>query len=77
MIKKLNNKVIIEKIADLEHQQWAEWTSYMLNNLNDKNTTRWNEQIKTDYKNLPENQKWSDRKWARKVLKLISKNSTS
>lgn len=36
MIKKINNKAIIEKIADLEHQQWAEWTSYMLNNLNDK-----------------------------------------
>lgn len=60
-----------EEIAEIEHIQWAFWTEYMLDNLNDKNIARWREQIKTDYKDLSEKEKDSDRVWGDKVLELF------
>jgi len=64
-----------EKLADLEHEQWAHWTKYMLDNLTDENIARWRKQIKTDYKDLSEKEKDSDRTWADKVLKTITKHN--
>lgn len=60
-----------EKLADLEHQQWAHWTRYMLNNLTPENIERWQRQINTPYKNLSEKEKQSDRQWADKVLEIM------
>jgi hypothetical protein len=67
----MNNKELLEKLADLEHQQWAHWTQYMLNNFTEENIARWRRQIETPYDNLSEKEKESDRKWAKKVLSLI------
>lgn len=61
----------IEMVADLEHQQWAHWTKYMLDNLTDENIKRWKRQIKTDYNDLSDKEKESDRVWARKVINLL------
>ena len=61
-----------EKLADLEHQQWAHWTKYMLDNLTPENIARWKKQIETDYKDLTEKEKESDRVWADKVQKTIT-----
>lgn len=60
-----------ETLADLEHQQWAHWTSYMLNNLTPENIERWRRQVETPYTQLSEKEKESDRIWADKVLALI------
>ena len=60
-----------EKLADLEHRQWAHWTEYMLNNLTPENIKRWKEQIETPYQMLTEKEKDSDREWADKVIKII------
>ncbi len=60
-----------ERLADLEHQQWAHWTKYMLDNLTPENIERWRRQIETDYSQLTEQEKDSDREWAGKVIKLI------
>lgn len=60
-----------ELLAELEHQQWAHWTDYMLNNLSPENIKRWKEQIKTPYSMLTEKEKDSDRTWADKVIKII------
>jgi len=60
-----------EKLAELEHKQWAHWTEYMLENLNLENRERWKVQLRTTYKDLSEKEKESDRDWARKVIKLI------
>lgn len=68
----MSKKVLLEKLAELEHLQWIEWTEYMLNNLTEENISRWKKQIKTKYAYLPENEKWGDRRWAEKVLDLIS-----
>ena len=60
-----------EKLAELEHKQWAHWTEYMLENLYLENRERWKVQLRTSYKDLSEKEKESDRDWARKVIKLI------
>lgn len=54
-------------MAAIEHEQWAHWTKYMLDNLTDENIARWREQIKTPYAQLSETEKDSDRKWAIKT----------
>lgn len=56
----------VEIMADLEHQQWAHWTRYMLDNLTPENIERWKQQCATDYADLNEKEKESDRRWARK-----------
>ena len=64
---------IIEELADLEHTQWAHWTSYMLENLTKANIAKWKRQIKEPYFFLTEQAKESDRVWARKVIALFAK----
>ncbi len=34
-------KKILEELAGLEHDQWAHWTKYMLENLTEKDIKRW------------------------------------
>lgn len=70
--KRLNEKSIalVEKIAPLEHDQWAHWTKYMLDNLTEENIARWRKQIETKYEDLSEEEKESDRVWARKLLDI-------
>lgn len=67
------DKNIIEKLADLEHQQWCEWTSYMINNWTPENIKKWQTQIKTKYSDLTEVEKRSDRRWASKVMEVLEK----
>ncbi len=65
---------MIERLAKLEHEQWAHWTRYMLDNLTDENIARWRRQIETPYAELSEEEKESDRKWARKVIEIVARN---
>ena len=81
----MEEKEIIEKLAELEHTQWAHWTEYMLKRLEtlerDEDASdpykvrrekgHWRKQIKTPYSKLTEKEKEADRKWARKVLALL------
>ena len=61
---------IIEKLAAHEHEQWAHWTRYMLDNLTEENIARWRQQIETDYQDLSESEKESDRYWAWKAIEV-------
>lgn len=61
----------LERLAALEHEQWAHWTGYMLDNLTPENINRWRGQIKTPYADLTEKEKVSDRGWARKAMDLM------
>jgi hypothetical protein len=61
----------IEKLAELEHIQWAHWTKYMLNNLTPDNIERWKRQIKTPYNDLSEKEKDSDREWAKMAYDIM------
>lgn len=62
---------LLERLAELEHEQWAGWTKWMLKRLTPTNINRWKRQIKTPYLELPEKEKESDRIEARKVIKII------
>lgn len=59
---------LLEILADLEHRQWAHWTRYMLDNYTPENVQRWREQLQTEYADLSEREKDSDRTWASTVL---------
>jgi len=62
-----------EKLADLEHEQWSHWIRYLLlERHDDKDRERWSCQARTDYKDLSEKEKNSDRVWSEKVIKLVS-----
>lgn len=63
---------IIERLAAHEHEQWAHWTRYMLDNLTEENIARWRQQIEMDYHDLSESEKESDRQWARKAIEIAS-----
>jgi len=66
-------KELREKLAELEHKQWQHWMKYMIDNIsNGESVERWRREMKTDYKDLTEKEKESDRKWADKVLKTIT-----
>jgi len=62
---------LLEKLAELEHEQWQHWMVYMLNNLTPKNIERWKWQVNTPYNMLTEAEKESDRIWARKMITEI------
>lgn len=64
-------KELREKLAALEHEQWAHWTKYMLANLTPENIERWKRQVDTPYDKLSEKEKDSDREYADKVLALV------
>jgi len=70
MAKQIPDYKFYENLAELEHEQWAHWTRYMLNNLTEENISRWKKQIETPYNMLSEEEKESDRTWARKVIFL-------
>lgn len=61
----------LESLAALEHEQWAHWTAYMLDNRTSKNMARWRKQVLTDYADLSNAAKESDRQWARKVISAL------
>lgn len=76
-------KQLIEQLADIEHQRWADWQKYMHTNgtpslfgnnlVFDKETIeRWEIQIKTPYSNLTEREKEEDRKQVLRYFPLIS-----
>lgn len=62
---------LLEKLAELEHKQWAYWTKYFLSNLSEENILKWKKQIETKYEDLSEKEKDSDRKWAKKVMEMV------
>lgn len=65
--------MLIERLAELAHDQWAGWTEYMLNELSPANTERWRRQIGTPYSMLSPAEQDSDRVEARKVLYVIER----
>ncbi len=65
------NMSLLERLAELEHQQWAHWTRYLMNNFDNDHIELWDRLCDTPYINLTEQEKNSDREWARKVIGLM------
>jgi len=63
---------LLERLAELEHEQWSHWIKYMFSNWSKPNAFRWIEQSKKSYEELTEEEKESDREWAKKALAIFS-----
>jgi len=70
MKTKTSQDDLLEKLAELEHEQWQTW----------RKTIEWrfrrcvpqNEYTNISYNKLPEKIKEQDRKWARLILKILN-----
>lgn len=70
----LSKKIeLIEKLAELEHQQWWDWAKDILKteDITEERAKRWKENSFKPYGDLSEEQKDMDREWARKVMKIV------
>lgn len=72
---------LVEKLAALAHEQWSGWMKYLFG-LGEENpdgsftiskdkVDRWKRQMRTDYADLPDGERESDRIEARKVLEVL------
>ena len=77
-------KEIKEDLAELCHTQWSGWMKYLFSKSTMKDgeciiprwaTDRWLRQSATDYHNLTNDEKESDRKEADKFIVLFEKRS--
>jgi len=75
------SKYTFEKLAWLEHDIWANWMKYLFTKgtLNEDGSftiepasvKRWTRQMNTDYDNLPEKEKESDRNLVKRFLRML------
>ena len=75
------NKEKFEKLAENEHIRWANWQKYVHSiciknkdgslTIPKKYVEHWKYEINTEYKDLPEDIKESDRKEVRQILKIL------
>lgn len=71
-----SNKKVIEKLAELEHEQWILWAKNILKteNISEERDKRWRE-LFVDYSKLSEEMKDKDREWAIKAFKIMKENT--
>ena len=74
--KNFTKTEVIEKLAELEHEQWGHWIKYQDKLFDDKEKgydiwSNFKGLAKTPYYQLTEKQKESDREWARKAYKIL------
>lgn len=65
-----NKHDLLEQLAELEHEQWVEWTRGVAQDLWPERRKRWQEYW-VPYNQLPELAKDFARKWAQKVLDIL------
>jgi len=82
--KTWENKELFEQLAAIEHERWADWQKYLHSKtfsdsqgygqvIGRDDFEHWRRQIKTDYKDLSEKEKDSDREQVMRYWKLIQK----
>ena len=71
----LDNPQVLEKLAELEHNQWIHLIKYLWRKNYLKKLglpmERYKQLTKTPYSRLREHEKDSDREWAKKVLAVL------
>jgi RyR domain len=67
----ITKNALIEKLAELEHQQWMSWVKAVGNDVTPQRQAKW-APLMIPYSELSEASKEQDREWARKVLEIIS-----
>jgi len=73
-----------EQLSELAHNQWSDWMKYLFSKgiFNEDGTwtmpkwavDRWNRQMNTNYQDLSNEEKESDRNEADKMLEIINQN---
>ena len=63
---KLGELLDLERLAELEHEQWMFWTKLLANEVSEELRKKW-EKSWIPYGELSEEMKEQDRVWARKV----------
>ena len=76
---------MIEKMAKHEHDMWSGWMVYLFSKctISDDGTVtipkwaveRWTRQMNTEYANLPEEEKESDRKEAKSIIDITGEGN--
>ena len=61
---------VLERLAELEHEQWLAWSRAVAGEVSEERRRRW-QTCWVPYAELPEEVKEHDRLWARKVLALL------
>lgn len=66
---------LLEKLAELEHDQWMSWSKNLAHNetISSERENKWRE-LWVPYCILTEEQKEQDRIWARKVLNIVKEH---
>lgn len=74
---------LFEKLASIEHERWSDWMKYMFSKqliglegdtvLPKEHCDRWQKQMMTDYEDLSEQEKDSDREQVMRYFHLIKK----
>mgnify|MGYP004462101565 CR=1 FL=1 len=62
-----------EKLAAFMHDTWSDWFVYQFNNSTVENIQRWQIQSNLPYSSLTEEDKDKDRKFADKIISIITK----
>lgn len=57
--------------AHCHNEQWTGWTRWMIDNWKPSSVERWERQLATSYEDLPDYDKESDRKEARRIIALL------
>jgi hypothetical protein len=61
----------IERVAEVEHEQWMAWSKAVAPEVSPERRARWRK-LWVPYQDLPEDEKAKDREWARKALEAAS-----
>ncbi len=64
---------LVEKLAELEHEQWMEWSKSVARFVPEWKLAKW-EHFWVPYNELSEPVKEQDRIWARKALEILSEH---
>lgn len=67
----LQDTELLERLAELEHAQWIDWSRAVASEVSSERLNRW-EQYWKPYDILDEEVKEKDRIWARLVLRTIT-----
>jgi len=68
----MTEQELLEKLAELEHQQWEAWSKEVAIEVSEERRRRW-QALWVPYADLSEAAKEQDRVWARKVLDLMNR----
>lgn len=80
-LEKRAEELLLEKLSDSEHERWARWQKYLFSRckplpmgglaIDPEDVKHWMRQIETEYSELSEREKDSDRKEARRTIELM------